>query len=228
MKVKNPLLIFTVLALAAYWSIGWYVPNVIFSVAFSVLSFVMGAAICRIYGEAFFNVLVRRERSSDGDGAHLGVLGVFSIALSFIWSGGFTLIWNLMGQPDTWLGTPASNFSRALLIAGCVCLYFAPSVTKQKVSIPSVTWLVIAVAAAFSAGFAVALYVGQNDVGGLFRSSHANYSTCPWDKPYWVGSSSQTFHGPESPYRMLIAPRRCFGSEQEAIAAGYTAVQGAP
>lgn len=226
MTVKNPLLVFTVAALAAYWSIGWYVPNVIFSVAFSVLSFLMGAAISRVYGEAFFNVLFRRERSGEGDGAHLGVLGVFSIALSFIWSGVFTLTWNLMGQPDTWLGTPPSNFSRLLLIAGCVSLYFAPSVTKQRVSIPSVAWLVIALATAASAGLAVGLFVGQNDVGGLFRPSHANFSTCPWDKPYWVASSSQTYHGPDSPYRMLMAPRRCFGTEEEAVAAGFKAVSG--
>lgn len=221
MKVKNPLLVFTVAALAAYWSLGWYVPNVIFSVAFSVLSFLMGAAISRVYGEAFFNVLFRRERSGEGDGAHLGVLGVFSIATSFIWGGAFTFFWNILGQPEQWLGTPASNFSRLLLIAGCVCLYFAPSISKQRVSVPSVAWIIIALVTAASAGLAVGIFVGKNDVGGIFRSAHANYSTCPGDRPYWVGSASQTYHGPDSPYRMLIAPRRCFATEEEALAEGY-------
>lgn len=224
MKLKNPLLLFTVAALTAYWTAGWYVPNTIFSVAFSVLSFLMGSAISWVYGRAFVNVLFHRERSTDGDGAHLGVLGVFSIAASFIYGGGFTLAWNLVGQPEGWLGTPASNFSRLLLIVGCVCLYFAPNVVEQRVRVPTLTWAVIAILTAASAGIAVGLYIGQNDLGGVFRTSSSNYSTCPSDKPYWVGSSSQTYHGPESPYRMLIAPRRCFGSEEEAVEAGFKAI----
>lgn len=221
MKLQNPLLLFTIGALTAYWTLGWYVPNNIFSVAFSVLSFLMGAAISWVYGRAFFNVLFRRERSADGDGAHLGVLGVFSIAASFIYSGIFTLAWNVVGQPDTWLGTPLSNFSRLLLIAGCIALYFAPNIVEQRVRVPTLTWAIIAIITAASAGIAVGLYIGQNDIGGMFRHASSSYSTCPKDKPYWVGSSSQTYHGPSSPYRMLMAPRRCFATEDDALAAGF-------
>ena len=219
---KNPLLAVTIISLAGYWSVGWFIPGFILSSAMSVFSILIGAAVLVRYSTGFYNVLFRHARSKAQDGAHLAALGIPSIAASIVWGGLFTLSWNIAGQPEHWLATPASNFSRVMLIAGCIALYLTPDVQKERLSLPGVMWLAAIMLTAVFTAFILGAYVGNDAVNGLF--SRASYSTCPGDRPLWAASGSHLYHGPDSPYRMLVKPRMCFRTDEEAQEAGFRPV----
>lgn len=219
--MKNPLLSLTLLALATYWTIGWYIPGVVLSSSMSVFSILIGAAVTWRYRRGFYSVLFQGARSEREDGAHLAALGIPSIAASIVWGGVFTLCWNIAGQPDHWLATPMSNFSRVLLIAGCVALYLTPDVERERLSLPGVMWLAAILITAVFTAFILGAYVGNEGVQSLFRISHP---TCPADRPLWAASSSNLYHGPDSPYRETVKPRMCFATHQEAQAGGFRPV----
>ena len=221
---KNPLLALTLLSLAAYWSIGWYIPGIILSSSMSVFSILIGAAIIVRYSSGFYHVLFEGARSEREDGAHLAALGIPSIAASIVWGGVWTLSWNISGQPDAWLGTPASNFSRVLLIAGCIALYLTPDVQRQRLSLPGVMWLAAILVTAVFTAFILGAYVGNDPVQSMFRGYRVSHPLCPADRPLWAASHSNLYHGPDSPYRATVKPRMCFATHQEARAGGFRPV----
>lgn len=221
MKISgNPLLLITLIGLTAYWSLGWWVPNLVMSSSMSVFSVLIGAAIMVRYSSGFYHVLFQGQRSPREDGAHLAAIGIPSIAASIVWGGVFTLLWNFNGQPESWIGTPASNFSRLLLVGGCVALYLTPGVEKQRLSLPAVAWLTAILATAITAAFLLGAYLGDDALTRLTRP--VSYPQCPPDRPYWAASHSSLYHGPESPYRAQVVPRRCFATEGEAQDAGLS------
>lgn len=217
---NNPLLAITLLSLAGYWSVGWLIPGIILSSSLSVFSILIGAAILVRYSTGFYQVLFHRARSEREDGAHLAALGIPSIAASIVWGGLFTLSWNIAGQPEHWLATPASNFSRVMLIAGCIALYLTPDVQKERLSLPGVMWLAAIMLTAVFTAFILGAYVGNDAVNGLF--SRASYPQCPHNRPFWAASNSGMYHGPDSPYRDMVRPRMCFATEEEAQGAGFS------
>lgn len=219
--IKNPLLLVTIAALAAYWSIGWYIPGVILSSSMAMFSILIGAAIIVRYSSGFWHVLVEGGRSDREDGAHLAALGIPSIAASIVWGGVWTLCWNMSGQPDSWLGTPTSNFSRALLIAGCIALYLTPDVQRERLSLPGVMWLTAIMVTAVFTAFLLGAYLGNEPVKAAIQSQRVSHPVCPEDRPYWSATHSNVYHGPDSPHRVLVKPRRCFATAREAEAQGY-------
>lgn len=218
---KNPLLTLTIVSLAAYWSIGWYIPGVILSSSMSMFSILIGAAIIVRYSSGFYHVLFQGARSEREDGAHLATLGIPSIAASIVWGGVFTLCWNIAGQPDHWLATPMSNFSRVLLIAGCIALYLTPDVERERLSLPGVMWLAAILITAVFTAFILGAFVGNDTVQSMFRVS---YPACPAERPLWAASHSNLYHGPDSPYRDQVKPRMCFATTEEARAEGFRPV----
>lgn len=221
---NNPLLALTIVSLAAYWSIGWFIPGVILSSSMSVFSVLIGASIIVRYSSGFYNVLFQGARSDREDGAHLAALGIPSIAASIVWGGVWTLSWNISGQPDAWLGTPASNFSRVLLIAGCIALYLTPDVQRERLSLPGVMWLAAILVTAVFTAFILGAYVGNDAVKSMTRDYRVIYPECPADRPLWAASHSALYHGPDSPYRATVKPRMCFATHQEAQAGGFRPV----
>lgn len=219
----NHLLAVTILGMAGYWTLGWLVPSFILSSSLSVFAILIGAAILWRYSSGVYRVLILGERSRAEDGAHLAALGIPSIAAAIVWAGLFTLAWNLSGQPEHWLGTPVYNFSRLLMVGGCVALYLTPDVQRERLSLPGIMWLLAIVVTAVFTAFVLGAYVGSDGVRELFRGYRASYPTCPSDRSVWVASSSSLYHTETSPYRMLVVPRRCFATPEEAESAGFMA-----
>lgn len=218
--LPNKLLSLITLALAVYWTLGWYVPGLWLSTTLSIFSILVGLAILIKYFRGVYRVLIKGERSGEDDGAHLAALGIPAIAASIIFGSMFTLSWNLAGQPPDWLGTPASNFSRLLLVGGCVAFYFTPDVQKQRLSLPSVIWLLLIMTTAVLSAFILEAYVGDTR---LINMRPISYPLCPPDRPVWVASNSRFYHDSnDSPWVLKIVPRRCFATEAEAIEAGFT------
>lgn len=220
MNMKHNQLLFNIcLGLAAYWSLGWYVPGVVLSVTLSVFSVLVGIAIVVKYFEGWSGVLFRGDRSRDHAHAHLGAIGIPAIAASVVYGGVFTLFWNLAGNPPDWLGTPTSNFSRLLLVGGCVALYLTPDDQRDKLSLPSTIWLMILLVTAMISAFLLGAYVNEDRPRFSLRASHS--PECPASRPLWAATGSRYYHGPESPWRALIHPRGCFETEDEAQMAGF-------
>lgn len=219
--LNNRLLTAIILALAAYWSLGWYIPGAFLSITLSIFSVLAGLAITVRYFQGVYGVIVRGDRSDDGDGAHLAAIGIPAIAASIVYGGMFTLAWNLAGAPQEWLGTPASNFSRVLLVSGCIALYLTPDVQRERLSLPSVIWLVILGATAVLAAFLLGAYVGQDKLIDINRIRAVSLPVCEDSRPIWVASNSTLFHGPDSPWHDRIVPRRCFATPLEAVLAGF-------
>lgn len=222
--MPNKLLFVVTVLLGAYWSLGWYVPGLWLSTTLAIFSVLVGLAIVVKYFRGVYRVLIKGARSEDEDGAHLAALGIPAIASSVVYGGMFTLAWNLAGQPPDWLGTPASNFSRLLLVLGCVAFYFTPDIQRQQLKLSSVVWLVVIMTTAVLSAFILGLYVSNDRLIDVNRIRPITYPACPEDRPYWVASSSGYFHFAEtSPWAPKIIPRRCFTSPEEAVAAGYVA-----
>lgn len=167
--MKNHLLALSLLGFAAYWTIGWYIPSVILSTSMAVFSIFIGAAILLKYAHAFWLVVFKGIRSESGDGAHLAAIGIPSIAASVVYGGLYILAWNAAGQPESWIGTPASNFARLLLIGGCVALYLTPDVHKDKLSLPAIIWLVAILFTAVVTSFILGVYVGADRLPLFWR-----------------------------------------------------------
>ena len=216
---NNPLLAITLLGLLGYWSIAWFIPGFILSSAMSVFSILIGAAILVRYSAGAVQVLFFGARSENGDGAHLAALGIPSIAASIVWGGLFVLAWNIAGQPESWLATPVSNFSRVMLIAGCVALYLTPDVDRRHLSLPGVVWLVALLITAAVVAFLLGLSAQSEFTRRIMGPS--DFATCPKDRPIWGASGSKIYHAPDSPWRALVNPRRCFRNSEEAQAAGF-------
>lgn len=223
MIAKHNQLLFNIcLVLAAYWSLGWYIPGVILSVTLSVFSILVGVAIIVKYFQGWAGVLFRGDRSKEHAHAHLGAIGIPAIAASVVYGGLFTLFWNLAGNPPDWLGTPTSNFSRLLLVGGCVALYLTPDDQRDKLSLTSTIWLMILLVTAMLSAFLLGAYV--NEERPTFMSRPASWTECPMSRPLWAATSSHYYHGPESPWRDLVKPRGCFATEAEAQLAGFRPV----
>lgn len=222
MRIKhNPLLMSVGIALAAYWSLGWYVPGVLLSTCLSIFSVLVGVAILFKYIQGFIGVLFWGHRSLAEDGAHLAALGIPAIAAAIVWGGTFTLSWNIAGQPPEWLGTPASNFSRFLLVAGCIALYFTPDAQRDKLSLNSVAWLLIIMATAILTAFFLGAYMGDSN---RLNWRPAYWTYCGPGRPLWAATHSRYYHSLDSPYRRLVKARGCFETEEEAQAAGFIPV----
>lgn len=216
---RNQLLINICVALAAYWTLGWYVPGAILSVTLSVFAVLVGLAIIFKYFQGWYGVLWKGERSPEHKRAHLGAIGIPGVAASVVYGGVFTLLWNLFGQPPDWLGTPASNFSRLTLVASCVALYMTPDDLRGKYSLPSQVWLIILFVTATITAYLLGAYVEDRPQFSVIRPAH--WAECTREKPVWIASGSKYYHGPDSPWRELVRARGCFATAEEARVAGF-------
>lgn len=219
--LDNRLLIIILAVLGAYWTVGWYLPGLILSTTMAVFAVLAGLAIIIRYFQGVYGVLIRGDRSATEDGAHLAAVGIPAIAAAIVYGGLYTLAWNIAGQPDSWLNTPASGFSRLLLVGGCVALYLTPDVQRRRLSLPSVIWLILIMASAVLTAFMLGAYVGTDQLNDRLRVRPTDYPLCPEERPVWVAGNSEYFHMEDSPWRARVIPRRCFTSPEEALQAGY-------
>jgi len=228
--LNNRLLLGIVLSLTIYWLGGEVMPPTTFSSSVSVFLMIAGVAALTRFFPVAWQVVFHRRRSEDDDGGHWAAIGVTALALGAVYAGTFNLVWIANGQPMTWIGTPASNLGRGLMAAGFLCLFLSPDTTKNRIGIPSLIWLgvigVTLTVTAFLLGtqFAPDPRSGTVWVEPLIPSAKGpTYPLCPANRTVWGVDRSKLFHLPESPYRALITPDRCFATVHEAERAGYRA-----
>lgn len=230
--VKNNRLLWVTFAFAAaFWIVAPLVPNPYLS---SSISFcLLGSAIMTFYqysGPAY-RILWRQERFSEsgrGHGSHLAVLGIFLFALGSASMGLYGLVWNFNGQPPDWIGSAPSQFGRACHVAAFCLMQISPQITTEGLQVKFSWWVVAILATSILLiGFYFGLQVKIIETTDHWRAVRiqlmADRPVCPPDRELW-GSGSKKYHPPESPYRSLIAPKRCFADAGEAESAGFKPV----
>lgn len=224
----NRLLWVTFAIAAAFWIIAPFVPNPYLS---SLISFcLLCSALMTFYQYAMpaYRILVLQERYSDGSrgrGSHLAVLGVFLFALGSASSGVYGLWWNFNGQPPDWIGSVPSQFGRSCHVAAFCLMQISPQITTEGLQIKAGWWLIAAIATALVAiGFYFGLQVKiiETDAWQITRVHlmAQDRPLCAPERNVW-GSSSKIYHPPDSRYRALVFPRRCFKDAGEAARAGF-------
>lgn len=222
--VDNRLLLNSLLGVLLYWLFGMLTPDpYTASVAALVLILASGLLAYR-YSRAVYAVVIRGDRGDKEDrGSHLAVYGAWLIAVGAFYTGVFTLIWLFANQPTSWTGTAVSSFGRALMASGFVLMYLTPDAMRGPIRAPNALLLLImflvAVAGAFVAG---ANFNGSDTtlVSRFVQFHGSDRPVCPDDRPVW-GSTRGVYHPPQSIYRDMIIPVRCFRTIDEAVAAGF-------
>lgn len=223
MQLKsNRLLLVSILALALYFGTGPLLPDPYLSSTVSLYVLTTGAALVLFYWRGFVDILFRRQRSVEDPGSHIGVYGAILAGMGAVIGALFNLAWVRAGSPPDWIGTVFSNLGRVLTATGYACLVVSPHIGRDGVLMPRQTTLV-----AMSVVVAVAAFV----LGTQVRPTEPpmwpdvwydhTRPICAPDRPVWGVSSSRIFHTPDSRYRSLVIPDRCFRSEWEARVAGY-------
>lgn len=226
---NNKLLWWTFGAAASFWIIAPFIPNPYLS---SLLSLCLLGSACMTfyqYSQPAYRILFLQQRAKDelgrGQGSHLAVLGVFLFALGSAAMGVYGLAWNFRGQPPDWIGSAPSQFGRACHIAAFCLMQISPQITTDGIQIKGRWWvLFVASAIMICVGFYFGLQVRIIETDDALRSMESHIQkdlpTCPIDRPVW-GSSSRVYHMPDSPYRLLVIPIRCFSGAAEAESAGF-------
>lgn len=216
---KNKLLLGILSGIAAYWFLGYFA-GAMFSWPISTVLLVFGLLALYRYGREAYFVVFKGLRSQTGDGSHIAVLGMTFIAAGSVFMGGWGFLWNMFDQPAHWIGTAHSSFGRALMTVGFALMYYSPDIGRPDPKAPPLMWLAVLMIGAVLIGY----FVGRSEVDTpttAFRTSYHDRPLCPVDRPVWGNASSGIYHLPNSPYRHLTYPNRCFKDTSEAHRAGF-------
>lgn len=230
MKISdNRLLLWSIMALSAYWIIGSISPWTAFAPVVNLsLIIAAGLTFMRYAPDAAAIVFQgrRNEDAADGDGSHLAIYGLALIGLGGLFAA-VTAFGLAIPEIRFYVaGQPIELFGRWLAVAGLGLVFVSPNVTRRGVKFDGGAWLYVVAAIAMAGVYAIGYGAGQREeVSALTeRLDHipADRPRCPVDRPVW-GSDSGVYHTTLSPYRKLVFPVRCYASETEAEAAGFRA-----
>lgn len=156
--MNNVLLILSLMTAAAYVLIGSVLPAPYLSVSVSAVLLAIGMVALWRYGIPAFNVVYRGDRG-DEPGAHLAVYGMALLATGSVYTGGYGILWNLMGQPDLWVGSWFSAVGRATTAAGFLLMILAPEAARPRIKVPNAILLAFLMATAFTVVFLIGTQV---------------------------------------------------------------------
>lgn len=229
-KLKdNQLVFWTLVANAIYWLAGAVTPNSYVSSAASLMLLISSSGMLFRYLPHAVDVVVngRRDAGEGGQGSHLALYGATLIAAGSSYVGLFGFLWIIADQPESWLGTPASGYGRAVAAAGFAMMALSPDTTPSGVKLPSLLLIVALIIAVAIGSFFAGRKAAPQEQAVYWRSirgAFADRPVCPPDREIW-GSENKVYHPPESGYRQQFAPSHCFETEGEAVKKGFRPAQ---
>lgn len=133
MKIKtNPLMVWTMLLLAAYWSAAALLPGSWVNSFTSAALLVAGGIVVTTSLPESYQII---KRGTIGPG-QLAVIGISVLAIGSIYSGAFGVLWAWAGYPKGWVGTAVSAFGKMLHVIGFALVYLSPDATAQGIKRP--------------------------------------------------------------------------------------------
>lgn len=215
-KTSNRLLLISIVILAFYWITASVTPNPYLSISNNVLLFTASGFGLWRYRKKTMDILFKGERSDEitggGYGGYLAIYGIFLVFMGSFYGAIYSSTWIYMGEPQDWIGTSYAQFGRFLTVCGFVCMASSPDITREGFILPERLWaIVLILVVLFSVGF----YLGTK----VDAKETVSAPICPAGSI--IGTGKKTYHTSASPYLMLISPRWCFSSEQEAIDNGF-------
>lgn len=223
--IDNRLLVNSMLGVVGYWILGMVTPDPYVASVASLVLILSGGLLVYRYSRATYAIVVEGDRGEDAAdrGSHLAVYGAWLMAVGAFYSGMFALVWVFAGQPAEWTGTAVSSFGRALMAAGFVLMYLTPDAMRGPIRAPNALLLLVMFLVAVAGAFVAGANFRSPDTALVSRFVQFHGSDrpiCPDDRPVW-GSTKGIYHSPQSIYRDMIIPVRCFKTVDEAVAAGY-------
>lgn len=140
------------LLVALYWLTFPLLPKPNGSNALAVLAVCSGIFLLFQYLGTFLEILFKGERRQ----GWIAVLFVSCLAIGIIISGGYTLVFNKLGQPKELISSATANFGRAILIVSCFGLGISHELTRMGDGSSRGVWraflIIAAIVVAFVAG----------------------------------------------------------------------------
>lgn len=170
---------------------------------------------------SYMAAAVAKLRSGDSGGVTQWLTGVVWYFFLFAMGSIYTLVWIYRGRPDDMTVSSLLAFLLLGQIVGQSMLITSPGATSKSIPRSNWKWLIgAAIIASLVIGFTIGTMAGkQLDAGGMVVAEVR--PACPSELPVWGNQRRMIYHAPNSPYRGMVRPDRCFASIQDAIAAGY-------
>lgn len=135
--------------IGAYWFFFPMLPRPKGSDIISVFSVCAGVFLIYQYISAGIEILFRQERR-DG---WIAIMGALSVGIGVVFSGGYILVWNRLGQPEAWISSATSAFGRFLIGSGLFAMGISHEVEKIGGHYPREFWRAVIVAFAIIVSF---------------------------------------------------------------------------
>jgi len=165
-------------------------------------------------------------KSGKVEGAELAVVGVTILALGSCYTGGFSLLWALLGQPHNWLNTPYSGFGRFMMAIGFGLLALSPDATKEGITPPRWYLVLAVIAGVAAAAFVLGSKWGERqEATSMDRIAERPRCTAALPVKGNVSNRGRVYHVPGGAFYDWTLPERCFANEASARAEGFRPAQ---
>ncbi len=221
-KILGNRLLLVVLSIPVIcWGPGLYIPGELVSKFASFMIFLFGLVSMVQRRRVTYEVLWLQRRDAESENSHYGIVGDLLIMMGLIYSGAFAYWFVSAGQPDGWSGTMYSSFGRILIGFGLFFnFWMVHRHGKRGYVDEAASWVPLGLIAAFVAGV---MFSSQWENDQAWFPVRVDRPACPSDRPIW-GTGKGRYHTPQSPYRGQVIPAKCFATEDEATAAGFSKV----
>lgn len=160
-------------------------------------------------------------------GGEFLIVAVFVIVSVLLGQRAWGIVLRIMDRPDWLVNSPVTIFVPWMLAWAISLALVAPDIDIEHPEARSSIWK------------SVTLFIAGALVGYIIASSftYANEQSQKWSgsvnvaslpmcgSGQIIGTGHRTYHMPDSRYRMIVVPRKCFNSEDEAKAAGFRGVR---
>lgn len=198
----------------AFFSLYFLLPENIFKyLGYALVLGTSAAALLRWHQDAWFNF---REGRSGANFLVVGtfalIFGVFVHRVVVVGSATFPNLW--LFEDDVLIRASVWYLGGALAV-----LLLAPDIEEGKAPPRSLFALLCGIGlGSFLMGFSVAMGVSTSNI--IPGAVDSDLPVCPVNRQV-LGSSTNTFHTLDSPYRGMVVPKRCFRDAEEAKRKGF-------
>lgn len=172
------------------------------------------------YGkDAFYSF---KEGRSGGEFLIVAVFAIVSVLLGQrVWG----IVLRILDRPEWLVNSPVTIFVPWMLAWAISLALVAPDIDIEHPEARSSMWksVTLFIAGALVGYIIASSFSSRGDQVAIQSVRMASIPMCGAGQI--IGTGKKTYHMPDSRYRYIVVPRKCFGSEDEAKKAGYVGVR---